>query len=778
MTNEGVENELKIVNAYNNKCISSLTENQQGIINSIKWYDDRSLIIYASKINGYYKPDVEFDISKDEYRISIKIGTGNSVHQEKTESFISFCTDYLDMTEEEKNSLLMFLYGDGTIDGTGDIGNRLSAEEVKKLYAKEISVINDFFDRNKEELIDRFLVTGRLGRETGIIADYLYHGDENNGVICPLDETAVHIISQIKTAKEGNVNVGPFTVQTWKRNLNNKPDQESGRHSIQIKCSSRLPELIQYVENEWERIRPNILVKNDNRRIIGDNSHGFHNQEYIVQSINSKRFKDLNNNLRNMIKTMFPEVVNADIIYAEKIPNNKIKPQIVITVNGKRHLMSVKMGGGNSIHQEKAKTFLENCPDMSEELKKSFLLFLYGDGTTNGTGRIEDRMNESDTIKWLNSKMPLLQNYFDNHAKYFLDRFLVYGAYETVGAEYLYYGTERNGITVSYNDVKDYILQGHVSERGGLHIGPLSIQTWNRNLAGEKAKDFKRDSIQVKWSQLDFDLKEIMLLGLSNIGTGKGKITEYDLVSILNRTKNPNHLLWKPLCSTLGLSNLKNIYAVRVTKTVYSSISGQYVLPKSDIYLVEADLSYEFLLINNYWLDEDNMIEQKFKKVKYSGISCKNEDSSKFTFAKFTISSFNKLFNEPTIGAGISLFVNEKDVSLNHKMISSWGYDENTFKKDVEKQLELKLPNDFLTNVSASSLIKKKAIAFLKNKIMISKNLKNIIFKGIGAFEDPYCSEFLYEKGVIKKYSIPDFVITNGSGRHRGEITIILKPRQ
>ena len=60
--------------------------------------------------------------------------------------------------------------------------------------------------------------------------------------------------------------------------------------------------------------------------------------------------------------------------------------------------------------------------------------------------------------------------------------------------------------------------------------------------------------------------------------------------------------------------------------------------------------------------------------------------------------------------------------------------------------------------------------------ILDNNLLSDFIFKGIGNFDEPYTATYLYEHGELKEnYYIP-FKITTGSGRSRGDYTIVLKP--
>ena len=74
-------------------------------------------------------------------------------------------------------------------------------------------------------------------------------------------------------------------------------------------------------------------------------------------------------------------------------------------------------------------------------------------------------------------------------------------------------------------------------------------------------------------------------------------------------------------------------------------------------------------------------------------------------------------------------------------------------------------------------LIKKYSTNCLQNIINNNTIYQDIIFKGKGIFNDPYWANFIYENRKMNINSIPNYLITNGSGRHKGNVTIIIKPK-
>ena len=136
--NDGIENEKNLVDSFDNKQVQILAAYQKKFIEQL--YDDPkdTSIVHAKKIGGFgYKPDIQFMLDGMTVNVSVKKGGGNSVHQEKTAYFVHYCMKMLDMTEDERDSLLEFLYGDGTLDGDSLPEDRLSDDILIDTYKEQ-----------------------------------------------------------------------------------------------------------------------------------------------------------------------------------------------------------------------------------------------------------------------------------------------------------------------------------------------------------------------------------------------------------------------------------------------------------------------------------------------------------------------------------------------------------------------------------------------------------------------------------------------------------------
>lgn len=783
--NDGVENEKQIVDAINERQIKRLAEYQKRFIHEVFVDANDDEVVHAKKVGGQgYKPDVEIEINNLKYNVSVKKGGGNSVHQEKTDYFIHYCMKFLGMTEEERESLLLFLYGDGTVDGDSIPEERLKDEELVETYKNEIEIVQKFLDRNKRNLLERFLIYGRLGRENNIKADYIYHGDAIEGAWCPLDFDTIDYLSSLPNSETAPLSIGPLTIQVWNRNLTGKPELENRRNSIQVKWGACKTYVQKINELNMKKMKEQNEFNNSESsisRTAGDNHQGFENQDNIISMLNNSRMAELPFALKNLVIEIYPNIAASEVISATKISGNDVKPRIVISVNGEVKNLTVFMGSGNSVHQEKLDKFLEYCREelsISEDEEIALLTIMYGDGSLDGKSDAKDRLKNTEEVKEkYGNQVDIAQDFFNRHKRELVERFLIYGKggkAKNIKADYIYYGTDTTGRTLAYPTVIEYIVKEDNSESALLSLGALTVQPWNRNPEAKPNLEDRRNSIQIKWGGMKQDMAAIYNeINDGNKGTADGDWEEYELVSKLNRDKRVNNRIWSILCDKLDLMNLEDVYAIRVSNMVYSKLSERVVLPKADVYLVKGKINHQVLLNNNYWLDEDAIEGLKVAPIENSGISCKRPNSSNFTYAKFTIKSFVTLFANPCLGAGVSLFVTQKDIDLNEQVTTAWGI---SAKELLDYYSDVIKGEKQVNDIETAKVIKKEAISKITKIIKENSDIAGAIFYGKGLFEEPYTANFLYAGGNIGVTYVPEFSITTGSGRHRGIYTIVIKP--
>ncbi len=254
-----------------------------------------------------------------------------------------------------------------------------------------------------------------------------------------------------------------------------------------------------------------------------------------------------------------------------------------------------------------------------------------------------------------------------------------------------------------------------------------------------------------------------------NKGTLQGNIEEIMLVKKLNKEKKSN--LW----AILGLEENSNLFAVRCSKHKYSKISGSTVLPKTDVFIIKTNDKIE---LDDYYIDEDMLEKQKicFEYILNSGISVKEKNSKSFTYQKMGIETFFKVFGNYELGCAIEYYTNEKDANKNIVLEKAWKTNKTKILRVIQDlkskynyEKDLKLSND--------KEIKQTAILLAKHIIDNEEEISSFIFRGIGAFENPFFIDYLYKEETLLKDCYPSkYSITTGSGRSRRDYTVVIKP--
>ena len=84
---------------------------------------------------------------------------------------------------------------------------------------------------------------------------------------------------------------------------------------------------------------------------------GKQNEIDILSALTGKKFKDLEENWQKHVRKMFPSIKEEDVIHAFFYQDGYAKPDIVVSVNEKSKLLSVKSGKNPSCHLESFEEF-------------------------------------------------------------------------------------------------------------------------------------------------------------------------------------------------------------------------------------------------------------------------------------------------------------------------------------------------------------------------------------------------------------------------------------
>jgi hypothetical protein len=137
----GFKNENDIILALDSKNFTDLNVNLQKMV--LKINDNKTPnSITAKKYAGKDKADLSVILDGKESKISVKKGTGNSVHQEPIEGFINFLSKEIENDKVVFDNMRHFIWGDETLDGKGNKKDRITASDYEKKYPQKITSVH------------------------------------------------------------------------------------------------------------------------------------------------------------------------------------------------------------------------------------------------------------------------------------------------------------------------------------------------------------------------------------------------------------------------------------------------------------------------------------------------------------------------------------------------------------------------------------------------------------------------------------------------------------
>lgn len=243
---------------------------------------------------------------------------------------------------------------------------------------------------------------------------------------------------------------------------------------------------------------------------IGQNN-GFKNETDLKEYINNHYLNDYNDNIKKFLNFLFGSSLNPEEKFFASKPSGQVKPDFEIKHNNTVKYVSIKVGSGNSVHQEEIEVFFPFIKSLfGDEILDCLKLFHYGDDTTDDSGTI--RYSASQCKKRYPLQIKKLNNNFNNwtYLDTFLDRFLFVGNIPTGSVvDCIYYGTVKEGIWASRHEIKNYFQNNDFSSTN-LHFGALTYQVWGRNNNFQAVHPNRRYTMQVKWGSIEDNLKNIM----------------------------------------------------------------------------------------------------------------------------------------------------------------------------------------------------------------------------------------------------------------------------
>ena len=234
-------------------------------------------------------------------------------------------------------------------------------------------------------------------------------------------------------------------------------------------------------------------------------------EEAIIKSYDNKIFKQLNEFQKEIIKELFGDVTNYDVIEAGSL-SEMYKPDIYLKIEDKIKYISIKSGRSDSIHFEGIKSFILflRSKGISLRTQKIILLFHYGDGTIDGTG--EKRYEFNKIIEKMGDLLDEANEELDNKELItdLMYRFVFRGFRDDEPCvDMLYFGDENYGEYATRDNIIKYVVNKRYIHIKTLHVGPMTVQPYLRDVLRKSKHPEKREQIQVKWHYLLTDIQYV-----------------------------------------------------------------------------------------------------------------------------------------------------------------------------------------------------------------------------------------------------------------------------
>jgi hypothetical protein len=245
----GFINETELRDYINSKEIFDLYSNNiKRFLSDMFQFNLSNTKIICSKIRGQQKPDLSVTSNKRTKYISVKTGSGNSVHQEKLDEFVTFLEDEL-VSLVAINNLKLFHYGDGTTNNTGKI--RHSSKVCRSIYSTEIDIVNKELNQKEilTKILNRVLFLGNI--QGGNMTDYVYYGTVKEGIWASREDLLKHFLSNDDYLN--TIHFASLTYQVWGRDNNFSAKYPERRHVMQVKWSQIVTDISEIIKENLRK---------------------------------------------------------------------------------------------------------------------------------------------------------------------------------------------------------------------------------------------------------------------------------------------------------------------------------------------------------------------------------------------------------------------------------------------------------------------------------------------------------------------------------------------
>ena len=229
--NKGLLREDEMIVNLNNKKVSELSINLRNLVEALfgALLDDE--VITCERMEGSMKPDFAITYQGETKYVSMKSGRSDTLHCEYIKPFILFLRE-LGISNRTQKTILLFHYGDGTMDGSGT--TRMDYEDLCMWLKDRIKDANEELNSDYNfinKVIDRCIFDG--ASKEAISADIIYHGDYQEGF--HMNKKQAHkYVKNRKFTWAKKLHIGPMFLRPQGRYIGREVKSEKKRHSIEV----------------------------------------------------------------------------------------------------------------------------------------------------------------------------------------------------------------------------------------------------------------------------------------------------------------------------------------------------------------------------------------------------------------------------------------------------------------------------------------------------------------------------------------------------------------
>lgn len=226
---EGILKENEVIEVLNDKKVKDIPSNLRYNLEKVLGYLDDDEVLKCYKVDDAFKTDFVVECGNKYANISMKSGRADIVHNEVLLNFIDYLKE-MGISQRTLDTICMFHYGDGTIDGRGK--KRMGHSDVVHWLGGRIKEANSELNFSKDfvlNVVRRCVFKG--SNVDNIEASAIYFGDVNYGVIA----TSKQIYKHIKVRDfdwMDNLHIGPLLLRPDARYLNSEILDERKRQRI------------------------------------------------------------------------------------------------------------------------------------------------------------------------------------------------------------------------------------------------------------------------------------------------------------------------------------------------------------------------------------------------------------------------------------------------------------------------------------------------------------------------------------------------------------------